>query len=248
MKLLSILSALSLFLTVHGHGYIASPRSRNWVAAEDGLDWAGDWGTKTEAPPREHCPYCLNNNDGVCGTSNRQSYDRWLDMNGDPMPWVSQGTFGQGEVVHVQVTITSHHYGHMELKACPDGRASTQACFDTNPLIFVHDTLYGMPADPRYPERGYLADPTQHKFEMGFQLPENLAGTEVLLQVTIRHVGLVALFQCDILLTLCSRCFAPCSESTLQATVASHPDTSSTSKEATRSLDALITCLDQQES
>jgi hypothetical protein len=40
------------------------------------------------------------------------------------------------------------------------------------------------------PERAYLADPTKSKFEMDFQLPEHLVGKEVLLQVTIRYMGL----------------------------------------------------------
>jgi hypothetical protein len=145
MKFLSILSALSLFLTVDGHGFVASPRSRNWVAQQDGLDW----GTKTGVPPREYCPHCLNRNDGVCGTSPSFGYDEWLDSFGNPMPWMSQGTFGQGEIIHVNMIITAHHYGHMELKACPNGRASTQDCFEANPLLFVRDTLYDMPADPR---------------------------------------------------------------------------------------------------
>jgi hypothetical protein len=209
MQILSLLSSLSLFLTsVHGHGLLASPRSRNWVAQQDGLDW----GVKTGVPSREYCQHCLNRNDGVCGSSPSFSYDEWLDSLGNPMPWMSQGTFVQGEIVHVQVIITAHHYGHMELKACPHGRASTQECFEANPLLFVRDNLYGMPADLRWPERAYLADPTKSKFEIDFQLPEHLVGKEVLLQVTIRYVVLVAFFQRDIYirLTLYSRCFAPC--------------------------------------
>ena len=71
------------------------------------------------------------------------------------MPWESQNTFARGEVIHVRSYLDTHHAGHMELRACPLGRASTQDCFEDYPLTFVEDTLYNMPADPAHPERGY---------------------------------------------------------------------------------------------
>lgn len=88
-----------------------------------------------------------------------------------------------GGLVTLRVTLTAHHWGHMEVRACPNGRDSTQSCLDANPLEFVRDLRYSMPADPNYPERGYFKFPGPD-YEMQFRLPSNLEGSEVLLQVS----------------------------------------------------------------
>lgn len=112
-------------------------------------------------------------------------YTVWPDSTGTPMPWTSQATYVAGQEIVIEHTYSAHHYGHIEMKACPLGRASSQACLDTpgNALTFVRDDLYGMPADPNYPERGYLKrrsvfDP----YKMVFKLPDHVYGEEVLLQ------------------------------------------------------------------
>jgi len=99
------------------------------------------------------------------------------------MPWISQAMFGQGSTITIHVVITAHHWGHLELRACPDGRDSEQSCLDAHKLTFVQDLLYDMPADPAYPERGYLAG-AESAFQMEFHLPEDVVGTEVILQVS----------------------------------------------------------------
>ena len=61
---------------VDGHGYMYSPRSRNWVANEDGTDsWAG--GGTVGTPKKEYCPHCLNSKaaDEICGVGNAGNYD-----------------------------------------------------------------------------------------------------------------------------------------------------------------------------
>ncbi|KAL7529206.1 hypothetical protein ACHAXR_002851 [Thalassiosira sp. AJA248-18] len=35
----------------------------------------------------------------------------------------------------------------------------SQSCFDSNPLIFDEDTLYGAPRNPNYPERSAQVTP-----------------------------------------------------------------------------------------
>ena len=44
----------SLAFNVHGHGHLVSPRSRNYVAHQDGQWWPA--GGTTPAP--EDCPHC----------------------------------------------------------------------------------------------------------------------------------------------------------------------------------------------
>jgi hypothetical protein len=73
------------------------------------------------------------------------------------MPWKSESTFLEGQEITVKSVLTTNHAGHMDLFVCPLGDASTQACFDQNPAVFVKDNLYGGPQDPNYPSRGYYA-------------------------------------------------------------------------------------------
>lgn len=138
--------AISLLLmapsTVHGHGYMFEPMARNYWSSLNGVTS----GTTSGFPGREYCPHCLNTNTGVCGTSEQFiNYDLWEDSTGQPMPWISQEAYTEGQVITVSMTLTAHHAGHMELKACPNGRASDQACFDANPLEFVDDIAFQMP-------------------------------------------------------------------------------------------------------
>ena len=104
---------LSLFnpSLVQGHGYLYSPRSRNWVAYEDGTDsWSGG---SAGVPLREYCFHCLNSKaaDEICGIGNAGSYDDWLDIQGNPMPWTSQATYVEGEIITVKSLLTTNHGG-----------------------------------------------------------------------------------------------------------------------------------------
>lgn len=159
------------------HGNLVSPRSRNQVARENGTT-----GARPGVPVKEYCSHCLNLNNGICGKAGGNDYDAWVDSVGKPMPWTSQATYQRGQVITVQTEITAHHWGHIELHACPKGRQSTQGCLDSFPLEFVQDVSYGLPQDKSYPERGYLAD-RHNDYTMKFRLPANLVGEQVLLQV-----------------------------------------------------------------
>ena len=103
------------------------------------------------------------------------------------MPWISQENVMEGQVITVKSYLDTHHNGHMELKACPNGNASTQSCFDLpgHELVFQEDVLYGMPADPSYPGRGYYAGGQGGELkshEMSFKLPDGIIGDKVMLQ------------------------------------------------------------------
>lgn len=172
---------------VHAHGVLVSPRSRNYVAYQNGTSWQ----RLRAIPPAEYCYHCLNQNRGLCGRSVTHDYDEWLDSQGQPMPWRSQATYRAGQTVRVRVLITAHHYGHIEMNACPLGRDTTPDCLERYPLQFVRDALHGMPQDLNYPERGYLASSNHRVFEMEFALPADLVGREVLLQVQYSNTTVV---------------------------------------------------------
>jgi len=182
LVIVTILSP-TMVIKVEAHGHLISPRSRNWFAWEEGVDGGGVAGL----PPKEFCTHCLNTNNGVCGKTTTADYDEYLDSTGVPMPWDSQETFTEGQEILVKSYLDTHHNGHMVIKACPNGPGSTQACFDTpgHELTFVKDTLYDMPADPAYPERGYYAGGQAgglKNFEMTFKLPVGISGNQVMLQ------------------------------------------------------------------
>ena len=160
---------LAVACGVEGHGHLYWPRSRNWVARQDGRSWmsAGDPARKT-TPKVEYCPHCLNGyappghylrqEGGYCGVTQdgTREYTNQLNMDDEliedpPL----QAQLIAGSQMTFKFTITAHHKGHVELGACCDPQPS-QACFDQNRLMFVEDLHYGAPQDPNHPERGYL--------------------------------------------------------------------------------------------
>jgi len=169
-------------VAIDGHGYIQTPRSRNRVAAEDGTDQSGP--DYDGVPLKDYCAHCINRKaaNKLCGTasSGGGNYDDWLDVNGNPMPWDSQATYTEGSEFSVDGTLTTNHAGHMELRVCPNGRASTKECFTANGAIFVRDEIYDGPKDPTYPERAYFSNDSEFRFV--YQLPEGLHGEQVLVQ------------------------------------------------------------------
>ncbi|KAL7550345.1 hypothetical protein ACHAWF_013592 [Thalassiosira exigua] len=111
-----------------------------------------------------------------------RNYDFPTNSLGAPLPPNPQAAYYRGQIIDVEVTLTAHHGGHFEFKACPSNvaaarsagsagytaseapterrEAPTQACFDAHPLTFVRDELYGAPLDPDFPARAYVAPPT----------------------------------------------------------------------------------------
>ena len=130
---------------VEGHGYLKTPRSRNWFAREDGVPKSS---TQSGKPEQDFCPHCLNTklSSNLCGESDVATlYDNWNDVNGDPMPWISQSIYTEGEEITVEAVLTTNHAGHMDMYLCPDGNESTQECLWANPATFVRDDGYGGP-------------------------------------------------------------------------------------------------------
>ena len=113
------LLSLSSFLptqVVEGHGYLKSPRSRNWVAQEDGVSASGPG--SAGKPERDFCPHCLNSKsaNNLCSKGNAATlYDHWRDINGTPMPWTSQEIYNEGDEITVESVLTTNHAGHMDM-------------------------------------------------------------------------------------------------------------------------------------
>lgn len=177
-----------------GHAHLMTPSSRNYYAHQDTRDGGGGSYSplnQTGVAPKEECPHCLDQNQGMCGVTqnNERDYDQWLDMNGDPMPWKSQKTYEVGDTIKIEIWMATNHQGHFELKGCPveDGKSSsaTAECFEKYKLEFVEDVTNKMPQDDAYPERAYFYGGQgwgNTKFKYKFKLPEELSGNRVLLQ------------------------------------------------------------------
>ena len=188
MSFLSILVLLLPF-TIHGHGYLKTPRSRNYVAHQDGV-W---WPLTDSTPYPESEPQSANRggNRGQCGViAETRNYDFPKTGAGNPLPFRAQQCYQPGQIIDLEVKLTAHHKGHFEFKACPisPGQAPTQACFDAHPLRFVSDVLSPGESratanfDPNYPERAYIPPKDFVDLHYRYQLPSGLSGDTVLLQ------------------------------------------------------------------
>ena len=183
---------------VSGHGYMLTPRSRNYVAFKE-----GKYGKSKESgiPEFENCPHCLNRGStlGICGIVESRSYDTPRDNRGEIMPTNVQASYVEGGEIIIESVLTAHHKGHYNLKACAvnKGKIPNQACFDEHPLTFVEDMYYDGNPDPNHPERAYIPPLSQVrksgvydkevfqgslKLRHKFRLPLGLSGSLVLLQ------------------------------------------------------------------
>ena len=177
--MLALLALCSIPPAVFGHGYLKTPRSRNYAAWQDGRGEYEPWSVNRKAVSE------------TCGTNP-------TGRNYDFLPTGVQATYSSGQVIDFDVDMTAHHKGHFVLKACDisAGQRATQACFDRNPLRFISGENAN--PDPNYPDRAYFppANPpnapngAHPQFATGgrwsyrykFQLPQGLSGDLVLLQ------------------------------------------------------------------
>lgn len=176
LHLVTVSAFLSTF--VQGHGYLKSPRSRNWYASPN--SGAHEYGSPSSW---EYCPHCLNAKleTQVCATGNAQNYDEWKNSSGNQMPWTTQAVYTEGQEIEVEAVLTTNHAGHIDMFACPAGRDSTPDCFLENPLTFVRNVYDPEgPFDEFYPERAYVSGKSDHKFI--YKLPDGVYGDEVMLQ------------------------------------------------------------------
>ena len=107
ISLLSAILTLTPAPEVHAHGYLKSPRSRNYFAHTDGKWWGG-----TASDPRpENCPHCLNigGTEGRCGVIESRNYDYPKNSLGGDMAPVIQACYQSGgAVVEFEVSKSSY--------------------------------------------------------------------------------------------------------------------------------------------
>ena len=165
--LLLALLSVAPTLQVQAHGFLKTPRSRNYVANQQGMEY--DLHSLSRKASQE-----------TCGRTPDRNYNNW-----------SSGivnTYSCGQQIDVEVELRAHHNGHFEVKACPisPGQTASQACFDSNRLRFVSGPRGG---DANYPYRAYFppftgpvypGPPLNYWYK--FQLPQGLSGDLVLLQ------------------------------------------------------------------
>jgi len=134
---------LTSVVSVHGHGYLQTPRSRNYVATNkvDGKDWNGG----PTDPLVEYNAPGLNVVGPQCGQVGNRNYDFPNSTTGALLAPRIQANYTRGQTITVEVKIFAHHGGHFEFYACAitAGQSPSQACFRANPLEFVEDLLYG---------------------------------------------------------------------------------------------------------
>eukprot|EP00045_Choanoeca_perplexa_P017020 m.238501 g.238501 ORF g.238501 m.238501 type:complete len:415 (-) comp17429_c0_seq19:1890-3134(-) len=177
---------IGLAAMVDGHGFMFKPASRNSCASCN-----------------NYCPHCLNAGGpgwvqsqspnglwpavdtevttvrrGLCGDQIGQP-----QLHLAPKPVVE--TYQKGQVIDVEMRITAHHQGHIELRLCDNANALTQTCLNKHLLNRV-DTDES-PIDPRHPNRWYLPPNSggysaQFVYKAQFKLPDNVTCTHCVLQ------------------------------------------------------------------
>jgi len=172
--------------SVEGHGYLATPRSRN-VYAQEETNWIGNWNENDPMP--ENCMQCLaGKSSGGCGITGQNNYDLPKNALGGTMKANTQATYAVGQEIMVDVVLTAHHKGHFVFSGCPisHGEIPSQECFDEHQLTFVEDMIHGANYDPSYPERAYVAPSeypnTNQYYSFKMRLPSSLSGDLVLIQ------------------------------------------------------------------
>lgn len=163
-----ILQLMSLLSCVDAHGYLSSPRSRNFVAHQDGKWWS-DTTNGIHYPVPEDCPHCLNFGGTLarCGIADgTRNYDTPFaadgagGSSGERMPFTSQATFNEGDFIDIETIVTTYHRGHFVFKICPlkdQFEVATQECFDEHPLEYIQDLITtSATQDENYPTRAYL--------------------------------------------------------------------------------------------
>ena len=107
----------SLSHLISGHGYLKSPRSRNWRAYVDGLD-PGVPGATIDTPRKDWCSHCVNRN-GICGAADSSNlgfdYNQPISILGNVLPFQAQAVYSQGQIIEIEHVLTTHHKGHVEV-------------------------------------------------------------------------------------------------------------------------------------
>jgi len=183
---LSLLLLLASSTTVHvnAHGYLESPRSRNYVANQEGKA-KGDGDETTPLKETATNNARADKVPGQCGTIGDRNYECAPNVLGGCLPTNIQATYTCGEEIEVTLHIDRNHGGHFLFSVCEE---PTYDCFKDHRLEYVRGVTSDAPKDFNYPYRAYMPPKTigvngnswEYKFMM--KLPDDVSGDSLLLQ------------------------------------------------------------------
>ena len=111
--LYTTVSLFNIRRRVAGHGYLKSPRSRNYVAYQS--VW---WPLDDNAPRPESDVAGLNTGGDIarCGKVSDRNYDLPKNNKEGTLANQVQATYNEGDTIDLDVVLTAHHKGHFVYK------------------------------------------------------------------------------------------------------------------------------------
>jgi hypothetical protein len=200
------ISTLLLFVSgVMGHGYIQFPSSRNFERFKEGKDYnfmglnggGAFYVNKNSINKTYIYPDTIENGNkrhGMCG----DPVGLYEHYNQNVTDYSVVASFQRGQVIHIDIIVTSHHRGHFEFYICdtkdlefPEN-GITQECLFRHQLSRAEEVDSISPMDEKYPYRYYLEPTSCMEFQeepypgyittVAYQLPANLTCKHCVLQ------------------------------------------------------------------
>jgi len=136
---------------VNGHGRFMKPVSRSSV-------WRVPEFQGQNPPPNydDNQLYCggihqaddPGSNCGVCGDPKSQASPRDNERGGKYAKGIITGRYNAGQVIDVEVDLTTSHLGNMEWRLCADANDESQECFNRHVLQLADGSGTKYPAGP----------------------------------------------------------------------------------------------------
>jgi len=137
-RLVVLLLVALAAVSINGHGRFMKPPNRSSI-------WRVPEFASQNPPPNygDNELYCgglhqaevVGGNCGVCGDPFAQGTPRDNEINGKYYRGIITGTYSSGQVIDVEVDLTTAHLGYMEWRLCANPSAGeTQQCFNQHLL------------------------------------------------------------------------------------------------------------------
>ena len=202
---LKVSTALLFLSGVMGHGYLQFPSSRNFEQFQQGKDYnfmglnggGASYVNKNSIDGIYIYPDTIENGNkrhGMCG----DPVGLYEHYNQNVSDYSVTACFEEGQVIYIDIAITSHHGGHFEFYICDANdldfpeNGITQECLYTHQLQRAENIDTISPVDEKYPYRYYLEPTSCMRFQeepfpayittVAYQLPENLTCRHCVLQ------------------------------------------------------------------
>ncbi|ODN04840.1 hypothetical protein Ocin01_01848 [Orchesella cincta] len=148
---IALIAALAVMSTVSAHGRFMKPASRSsvWRVPE----------FASQNPPANYDDnqlYCggvhqaddPGTNCGVCGDPLSQGAPRDNELNGKYYKGIITGRYTAGQVIDIEVDLTTAHLGNMEWRLCTNPQSENQACFNQHVLQLANGSGTKLAAGP----------------------------------------------------------------------------------------------------